>query len=435
MPSAWELMPPGLVGGQGTRLQSIEKGYLLIGKVQNSVSLGHVDQHLRSLPPATPSRLHSYFKSTTMSFIQGNQHGTAKSAQKDANSNHSIFAELVKFLSTVKGDLANITAPPFFLAPASVVENPRCWVERPKVFCAPSFEPNPEMRSLLVLQLFLVGLRTQLYIAGSPGVSIKKPLNAFLGELVLSSWTDGNCTTRLLSEQIGHTILHISQFSEDYILPLPDVQVRGLLSACFYPEIVGRYRIVSSSGYVSEIKFSGAGLMRGKKNNFEALIYHKGDPTRHIYALSGVWSEGWVTKDGRTGQVLKTYKVDDPENEPTAMQIEPIEDQDPWESRRAWRDAIENLKHGNIRAAAAAKHVLEEAQRQMRKEEAARGENWIPLFFKSLRGDSHQVFQHLTKGLEWNLADAQTKGVWKIDDRLLDEIQKPYRGRGTPWSP
>ncbi|EEU35668.1 uncharacterized protein NECHADRAFT_97899 [Fusarium vanettenii 77-13-4] len=413
-----------------------------------------------------------------MSSLQGNQNGTEKSAQKEVNSNHSIFSELVKvlvyFLSTVKGDLANITAPPFFLAPASVVENPRCWAERPKVFCAPSFEPNPEIRSLLVLQLFLVGLRTQLYIAGSPGVSIKKPLNAFLGELFLSSWTDGNCTTRLVSEQvshhppitaihivdkdhgiradgyarvemtfngtvnirqIGHTILHVSRFSEDYILPLPDVQVRGLLSACFYPEIVGRYRIVSSSGYVSEIKFSGAGLVRGKKNNFEAFIYHKSDPTRRIYALSGVWSEGWVTKDGRTGQVLKTYTVDAPENEPTAMQIEPIEDQDPWESRRAWRDVIENLKHGNIRAAATAKHVLEEAQRHMRKEEAARGENWIPLFFRSLRGDSHQVFHRLTKGLEWNLADAQTKGVWKIDDQLLDEIQKPYHGRDTPWSP
>lgn len=342
------------------------------------------------------------------------------------------------------------------------------------MFCAPSFEPNPAIRSLLVLQLFLVGLRTQLYIAGSPDVSIKKPLNAFLGELFLASWTDGNCTTRLVSEQvshhppitaihiadrdhgiradgyarvemtfngtvnirqIGHTILHISQFNEDYIIPLPDVQVRGLLSACFYPEIVGFYRIVSSSGYISEIKFSGVGLMRGKKNHFEAFVYHKGDPKRRIYALSGVWSEGWVTKDGRTGQVLKTYMVDAPENEPTAMQVEPVEDQDPWESRRAWRDVIENLRHGNIRAAATAKHVLEEAQRHMRKEEAIRGENWNPLFFRSLHRDSHQVFHLSTKDLEWNLADAQTKGVWRINDQLLDEIQKPYHGKCTPWSP
>ncbi|RMJ08502.1 hypothetical protein CDV36_011878 [Fusarium kuroshium] len=409
-----------------------------------------------------------------MSAAQETQKGTKGPAGKDTKSHHSIFADLLKFLSTVKGDLANITAPPFFLAPASVVENPRCWAERPKVFCAPSFEPNPEKRSLLVLELFLVGLRTQLYIAGSPGVSIKKPLNAFLGELFLASWTDDNCTTRLVSEQvshhppitaihisdkdnsiradgyarvemtfngtvhirqIGHTILHVSQFNEDYILPLPDVQVRGLLSACFYPEIVGCYRIISSSGYISEIKFSGVGLMRGKKNSFEAYVYHKSEPKKRIFALSGVWSEGWVIKDGQTGQVLKTYTVEAPENEPAVMQVDPVEDQDPWESRRAWRDVIENLKRGNIRAAATAKHVVEEAQRHMRKQETILGENWSPLFFRSLSGDSHQVFHGLTKDLEWNLSDAQTKGVWRIDDELLDKIQKPYHGDRTPCSP
>ncbi|KAF4992881.1 hypothetical protein FDECE_13573 [Fusarium decemcellulare] len=372
---------------------------------------------------------------------------------------------------SISGDLSNITAPPFFLAPSSVVENPRCWAQRPKVFAAPSFEPSAEKRSLLVLQLFLVGLRPQLYIAGSPGVSIKKPLNAFLGELFFASWIYDDCTTRLVSEQVshhppitamhladtvhgvradgyarvemtfttsinirqmGHTILHIDRFDEDYLLPLPDVQVRGLLSACFYPEITGTYRIISSSGYTSEIKFSGSGFIRGARNQFEASIFHRKGPKTRLYEISGVWSEGWVIKDSLTGKILETYRVDAPENNPASMQLEQIEEQDPWESRRAWGNVIKELKLGNLRAAAAAKNQLEEAQRQMRKQEKDRGETWRPLLFHSQPGTSYQTFHDLTKGIDWPLLDSQTKGMWRIDDDLLARAQKPYRGSHTP---
>ncbi|KAI5456484.1 hypothetical protein BGZ63DRAFT_429130 [Mariannaea sp. PMI_226] len=386
--------------------------------------------------------------------------------------NQSMFVDLLKFLRTIKGDLANITAPPSFLAASSVVENPRCWAERPKVFAGPALEADTQKRSLAILKLFLVGLRSQLYIAGSPGVSIKKPLNAFLGELFLASWTDGNCTTKLVSEQVshhppitavhiedkdsgiradgyarvemtfsstvnirqvGHSIVHIDKYDEDYLMPFPDVQVRGLLSACFYPEIVGSYRIISSNGFISEIKFSGAGFIHGKRNQFEAVTFHESEPKVHIYEVSGVWSEEWIVKDGRTGEVLEVYRVDDPENGPVAMDIQPAQDQDPWESRRAWRDVIRELEQGNVRAAAAAKHALEEGQRRMRRVEKKRGEDWQPLFFQSLPGTDHQAFHRLTRGTDWALIDSETKGVWRIRDDI-DNFQRPFRGESTPIS-
>lgn len=82
-----------------------------------------------------------------------------------------------------------MTAPPFFLAPSSVVEVGHCWSQRPGVFAAPALEPDAAKRSLLVLRMILIAMRSQFYVAGSPTVSIKKPLNAFLGELFLASWT------------------------------------------------------------------------------------------------------------------------------------------------------------------------------------------------------------------------------------------------------
>lgn len=91
-----------------------------------------------------------------------------------------------------------------------MVEVGHCWAQRPEVFAAPAQESDPKKRSLLVLKLVLTALKSQLYVAGSPTVSIKKPLNAFLGEIFSASWTEpktGNTVT-LCSEQVSHHVRH-----------------------------------------------------------------------------------------------------------------------------------------------------------------------------------------------------------------------------------
>ncbi|KAJ9156476.1 Protein kes1 [Pleurostoma richardsiae] len=383
----------------------------------------------------------------------------------------SRLRDLVKFLSSVKGDLSNVTAPPSFLAPSSVVEVGHCWAQRPEVFAAPALEPCPEKRSLLVLRLVLIALRSQLYIAGSPAVSIKKPLNAFLGELFLASWTHPECgsTTRLAAEQvshhppvtamhiadekngvradgyarvemtgvnirqIGHAVLHVDRFDEDYLIPLPDVRVCGFLSGRLYPEVQGTYKIISSTGYVSEIRFSGAGFTGGKKNGFEARTYRRDDPKkRSIYEASGSWSEGWTVRDARSGEVLERYDCDAEENEPAPMSIRPHREQDPWESRKAWAGVISGIEGGDFRQVIEEKSRLEQAQRDMRACEAARGHKWKPLLFDSGAAREHHVFHRLVNGTDWKLSEEKTKGVWRIDKARLDSLQGPFRGDLTP---
>lgn len=410
----------------------------------------------------------------------------------------SRFRDLVKFLSSVSGDLSNVTAPPFFLAPSSVVEVGHCWSQRPGVFAAPALEPDSAKRSLLVLRMILIAMRSQFYVAGSPSVSIKKPLNAFLGELFLASWTqvpkgrskgtgnegairlgmdsgDGRpATTRLVAEQvshhppitamaiiddehgiradgyarvemtfsssvdirqIGHAIVHIDEYDEDYLIPLPDVKVRGFLSGRLYPEVLGTYTIVSSSGYVSEINFSGAGVFRGKRNTFEAKMYRKDDPKKTpIYEIAGQWSEGWTVKDSKTGEVLEKYDVDAVENRPAPMDLEPLEKQDPWESRKAWGGVIDALDRGDFRQTVTEKSKLEQAQRRLRAEEKANGQAWEPLLFGSKEGAGHEVFHRLAQGTSWEkrLSDDKTKGVWRVKDDEAKSAQRPFRGEITP---
>lgn len=143
-----------------------------------------------------------------------------------------------------------------------------------------------------MLKWFLSALKQQQYAGRNPDDGVKKPLNAILGELFIVDMQDQNVkgTTRLVSEQvshhppitacclwndelgiraegytrqkisfsgsvhieqIGHAILHIDAFQEDYLVPLPNVTVTGILSGKPYPELKGTYHITSSSGYVN----------------------------------------------------------------------------------------------------------------------------------------------------------------------------------------
>ncbi|KAK4234769.1 protein kes1 [Achaetomium macrosporum] len=415
----------------------------------------------------------------------------------DSRTLSSRLRELVKFLGTVKGDLANVTGPPSLLAPCSVVEVGHCWAERPAVFAAPALEPSPEKRTLLVLRWFLMALRSQLYIGvdhyptptptsdgttplagntSSTHKSIRKPLNAFLGELFLASWTDAEhkCSTQLVAEQVshhppitamhvvdrahgvradgyarvemtfngnvnirqvGHATLHVDKYDEDYLIPLPDVKVRGFLSGCLYPEISGTYHLVSSAGFVVEMRFWGEGLIRGKRNSFEARVYRREDKGKKnpLFEVAGCWSEGWIVRDCRSGEVLGAVDLDAPENEPVPMDIEPLEAQDPWESRRAWSGVLHGLRVGDMRMVVAEKTKVEQAQRQMRASEAKRGVAWEPLLFRSLPGESHEVFHRLSEGMGWQLHHERTNGVWKVDDGRVKNLQRPFRAGLTPF--
>lgn len=418
------------------------------------------------------------------------------------------------------------------LAPMSVVEVGRCWAQRPAVFAAPALEAAADRRCLLVLRMVLIALRTQMYVGGSPSTSIKKPLNAFLGELFLAEWTDekahgvdgaspsastrsslssqhqepslsrsttissssatstssSSCTcgtdritTRLVAEQVshhppitamhiaddvhgvradgyarvemtfsgnvqvrqvGHAVVRIDAYDEEYLIPLPDIKVRGFLSGRLYPEITDTYHIVGSSGYSAEIKFSGQGLAwGGTRNAFTAKVFGPGEPTKRkvLYTIDGVWSKGWTVRDAQSGAVLETYDVDAPENAPAPIVLPDTATQDPWESRRAWAAVLDGLGKGDLGQTVAEKTKIEQAQRRMRAQEAAAGEVWTPLFFKNGEHDGDATFRRLAAGAgagaagaHLQLRDDRTKGVWRVDDDKIKNLQRPFRAGLTP---
>jgi hypothetical protein len=383
--------------------------------------------------------------------------------------NRSTLKEFIGSIATISGDLSNITAPPFVLADNSTVEIPQYWADHPYLWASPASEEDPEKRALLVLKNFLGSLRGQQYAGRKEKDGVKKPLNAFLGELFLGSWyTEELGETRLISEQVGHhppvtacylwndnvgiraegfteqeitfsgnvsikqkgyALVHVDKYDEDYLLPLPNIRVKGLLGGVPHPELYGEYSLISSNGYISHIKFEGKSLFgSGQKNGFEARFFHADRPSETIYTIEGAWNASFTIKDARSGSKVEDFDVATIKHQP--LRVADLSEQDPWESRKAWSDVIAALHKSDMKGVTTAKNVIENGQRQMRKEEEAKGEQFKHVFFQRVERDP--VFDKLVKHDKGAFTVDEAGGFWKVDREAVKNASKPFHGGLTP---
>ena len=387
----------------------------------------------------------------------------------DIAANRSGLKDFLASIATISGDLSNITAPPFVLAENSTVEIPQYWADHPYLWAAPALEEDPEKRALLVLKNFLGSLRGQQYAGRKEEDGVKKPLNAFLGELFLGSWnTEELGETRLVSEQVGHhppvtacylwndqvgiraegfteqeitfsgnvsikqkgyAIVHVDKYDEDYLLPLPNIKVKGLLGGVPHPELYGEYSLISSNGYISHIKFEGKSFFgSGHKNGFEARFFHADRPDETIYTIEGAWNSTFTIKDARNDSEVETFDVRTIKHKP--MAVPDLSEQDPWESRKAWGDVISSLHKGDMKGATTAKNAVENGQRQMRKDEEAKGEEFKHVFFNKVPNDP--IFDKLVKHDPQAYTIDPSGGIWKVDKQAAEQRQRPFHGDLTP---
>ncbi|EAQ93306.1 hypothetical protein CHGG_01541 [Chaetomium globosum CBS 148.51] len=317
---------------------------------------------------------------------------------------------------------------------------------RPSLFAAPALEPDPELRALLVLKWILTSLKHQLYVDGAPGRSIKKPLNAFLGEIFRAQWTDGRATANLVSEQVshhppitavymwdaehgihgegysrvemtysggvsirqtGHAMLHIDKYSEEHLIFLPHCSVKGFMSGSMFPELNGTYHIVSSSGFVSEIVFSGTSLLgTGQRNAVKATMYRRDDPAKTpLYTIS------------------VTNLLQDPVL---------LGGAGPLRVEAAWQGVMAALRRGDFGDAVTEKSKVEKAQRLMRAAEKESGNTkWEPLLFAPL-SRRYEEFERLGPAVGWQTYADETKGVWKVNREKAEGLKRPFRPGLTP---
>lgn len=334
------------------------------------------------------------------------------------------------------------------------------------------------------MKLYLASLQRQYYVGRTVKEGLKKPLNPFLGELFLCEYSDHDVTSekapsstvKVVSEQVshhppttacfvsaddhgvraqaystqrttlsgtsvmirqsGHALLTVDKYNETYLLPLPDVCARSILTGVPWPELNDSYKIVSSSGFTAEMKFTGKKLWGGERNAFEASIYRTADPdTTPLYSVSGSWSSRFSIFDS-TGAEIEVFDLADPKNRPVPVSVKPLEEQNPWESRRAWQATFDAIRNADHSAVVHQKSKLENAQRQMRKQEQHSDQTWETMFFTrtevvDANPDSvvDQLFQQLDDSEAERLRG--TNGCWRYDQA---KGQRWRNGQGS-WRP
>ncbi|KAI5462903.1 hypothetical protein BGZ63DRAFT_352806 [Mariannaea sp. PMI_226] len=375
--------------------------------------------------------------------------------------NSSSWTAFLKSIASFNGDLSSLTAPPFILSSQSLTEFSAYWATHPSVLIAPADEPDPARRSMLVLKWFLSTLKHQYASRSDQFGNEKKPLNPFLGELFLGTWSDAAGTTTLVSEQvshhppataycirndktgvelegynaqkatfkttiiikqIGHAVLRVPLSSgeiESYLITLPSLHIEGLVFGAPFVELDGSSYITSSSGFTSKIDYSGKGWLSGKKNSVVATVYPTGKEKEVLFNVTGQWNKTFEIYKGPAKSNSKSHLVAtyDAVNTPqTELQLTPAEKQHPLESRRAWSRVAEAIQKGDMDTTGIEKGKIEQAQRDMRTKERSEDRAWDRQYFTAVEGvDS--VLQTLGDivGVPLDGDADKTGGLWRFD--------------------
>ncbi|KAK5077297.1 Oxysterol-binding protein 4 [Lithohypha guttulata] len=366
-------------------------------------------------------------------------------------------------IASFKGDLASFTAPPFILSTTSMAEFPTYWVEQPARFVAPSQEPNPSKRALLVLTWFLTTLKQQYDMRKDRKKG--KPLNPVLGEHFLGSFPGSSYgTTQVISEQVSHhppvtayrmwnndagmslegyhaaktffakgmihlhkvgqVVLHIDKYNEDYLLTNPQVHLTGFLPPPPFAEFdsdTPAY-IQSTSGYTTKITFSGKGWLRGKRNSFFATLYAEGRESEPLYTAEGQWTGTFTIKDVRRNEVIETYDATTSVEKLAKIDVAPLDEQDALESRRLWRKFTEAMERRDMAGVSAEKNRIEVRQREMRKEEEREGRKWQTKYFSNTGIDPK--VEALCAKIGFSIQPELTAGFWQFDEEKYRHAAK-----------
>ena len=196
--------------------------------------------------------------------------------------------------------------------------------------------------------------------------------------------------------QSGYALLSLSHYNETYHITLPPLHVEGLLSGSPCIELSKTSYIRSSSGYTAKIDYSGRGwLGQGKRTGLTASLYPSGRENDVLYTIDGQWSSKLTIRNAKTNQRIEIF--DGAKHPSTPLKLAPIEKQDPFESRRAWRTVTAGIVDGNMEVVNREKCKIENQQRELRKRERAEGRVWKRRYFE--------------------MAEVDGEGVWRLNRR------------------
>ena len=199
------------------------------------------------------------------------------------------------------------------------------------------------------------------------------------------------------------------------------MHIEGLIYGKPFVELNNTTYITSSSGYVAKIDYSGKGWLSGKKNSFTATLSPIGKERDILYTIEGQWTDSFTIKAGGGHHGLKKAMSEPIDSynaktsQTTPLIVPPLDQQDPYESNRAWQHVSAGIQKGDMDIVHVEKSKIENAQRELRRKEQAQGREWQRRFFKKLPNDP--VFDKLARHCGGATIEAEkTGGIWRFDE-------------------
>ena len=345
----------------------------------------------------------------------------------DAES-RSILISLLRQISPGQ-ELSKVVLPVHILEPRSLLEKLSDLFVHPDLFAAIAApHPSPVERMVSVVRWYISGFHIRPQGA-------KKPYNPVLGETFECVFQEGTAhevyyfaeqvshhppitafravhqgsglelaasyvpRSRLVSPNCGASVgegaldLIVSDTGESYHFTWPSAYVGGLLSPPLRLEVVGDVSIhCAQTGVKAEVSFVRKGWFGGEYDVVKGFISHAAGVAQLgsssstgsgvAYSFTGKWnSQTLLHKHVAGSKVTVDTVLLDPDTIPAAR---PRAGHTvfPKPSRLVWKDVTVALRAGNAAAAQQHKVDIEGREREERRAREARGEVYVPGFFR-----------------------------------------------------
>ncbi|KAG0004453.1 Oxysterol binding protein [Entomortierella chlamydospora] len=337
------------------------------------------------------------------------EEGPANVPAEQSDSLRSFIATLAQF----SGDLSSLTCPSFLLSSVSLLEYSQYWGDHPKLFASIPQGETAEDRLLNATRWFISTLYGSYTSRATAAGMEKKPYNPILGEQFFAKWTneeigdtvlkaeqvshhppimgfhlenkkagiklEGHCGQKsrfampagIDVSQTGHVILTLPKFDEHYLVTLPSLNLRGIVTGRPYVELSGTTYIVSSAGLLTTIEYSTRGYFSGERHSFKATLkpISGGNP---FFTAQGVWNGVSNYTDVKKNETKLFFDAGSDQSIPP--EVAAISEMHPLESRRLWANVTNAINSRDYAAASKEKTQIEEAQRALARDRKEKGE-------------------------------------------------------------
>ncbi|KAF3985583.1 hypothetical protein FT663_05238 [Candidozyma haemuli var. vulneris] len=352
--------------------------------------------------------------------IGGSDSSSAPEEGDDIGSeNQSILMGIISQLRP-GCDLTRITLPTFILERRSMLERITNAFHTPQILFEANSTSNDVERFLLIVKWYLSGW----HIAPK---AVKKPLNPVLGEVFSCFWDDlpDQSTGYYVAEQTCHhppessyfymvpekkiradgVVIPRSKFlgnssaammegvarltlgehdDEVYTMNQPNVYCRGILFGKLKMEL-GDHMVIRCEklGLEADIEFKTKGFISGDYDVIEGTVKDL-KSSKTLYTITGKWNGSMEIQEGKGAKELF---LDTKQTQTYPLQVKPMDEQLPHESRKLWDSTIKALGENDHRTATDEKFKIEEEQRVKARERAETGEQFEPKIFRKVDGE------------------------------------------------